>query len=78
MKKFHIAVFPDMFHDQTQVHTSPTSSRAAIISGLASGRAHTVRVIAVYYDDTTAESDAVQFTTPGMCIHSSLKHHLTM
>ena len=69
MKHFDIEVFPDMFCDQTQVHTSPASSRAATISGLASGTAHSMRVTAVYYDDTRAESDVIHFTTPGTPMH---------
>ena len=65
MKKFEVEVFPDMFHDQAHVHTSPASSRVATVSGLALGTAHNVRVIAIYYDDARAESDIVHFTIPG-------------
>ena len=73
MKNFniHVEVFPDMFHDQARVHTSPASSRVATISGLASGTAHTVRVAAVYVDGTEAMSDNCFYTTPGKYICSS-------
>jgi hypothetical protein len=62
IKIFDIEVFPDMFHGRAQVHTSPASNRVTTISGLASGSAHSVRVTAVYYDETRAESDLVHFT----------------
>ena len=74
-KRFEIEVFPDMFHDQVQVHMSPASCRATIISGLASGTAHSVRVIAVYCDDARAESDTVHFANSG--IHAPISYNYT-
>ena len=71
VKNFEIEVFPDMFHDQVQVDVSPASCRATIITGLASGTAYSVRVIAVYCDDTRAESDAVHFTNSGIHLRTS-------
>ena len=64
MKEFVVEVIPDMFHDQAKEHISSASSRVATISGLASGTAHTVRVVAVYHDDARAESNVAHFTTP--------------
>ena len=76
VKKFDIEVIPDMFHDGAKKHISPPSSRVAAISGLASGRGHTVRVIAVYCDDGRAESNIVHFTTPCTCIVTEIAYLL--
>ena len=46
------------------VHTKLPGDRMATISGLASGTAHTVRVIAVYKDGTKAMSGIDHFNTP--------------
>ena len=47
------------------VHTKLPGDRMATISGLPSGTAHSVRVIAVYKDGMRAMSEVHHFITPG-------------
>ena len=53
------------------MHTKFPEDRMATISGLSSGKNHSVRVIAVYKDGTEAMSEMHQFATPGISTHTA-------
>ena len=63
IKGFNIEISSDRFH--IQMHKKPPNDRIATISGLLSGTAHYVTVVAVYKDDFKATSEMVRFTTQG-------------
>ena len=67
IKSFDVEISSDAFPAQTHKNIpSLPSDRMASISGLVSGRQHSVKVVAVYKDGTRVKSETVQFITPGM------------
>ena len=62
IKIFRVEISPGAVHPVAQPH-----ERVTTIKALSPSTSHTVRVIAVYEDDTKTTSENCVFTTPGNC-----------